>query len=306
MHPLVSRWRKFVLPQLIPSMTKVINLPNRQNKLNTQQGFTLIELMVGITIGLLVVATATGALMASRGISSTVSEASNLQQQAAYAFRVIGQQIRQAGSIQLDLNPSITQISTNDSNLAMIPVAFDPPDPTGARPPFNRSASSLSGTTDPTLTTGYQNYFEYTTTSSSTSLLRDCLGQNPATSSSGTLVATPVITSKFERKASTNELVCTSTGSNAAQAIIGNVTDMKVRYLEQASNISSMKYLNSNEVTNWSRIYAVEVCLELSGTDKISTSDAKYNNCSGTSTSYGDRMKMVFRNIYQVRSQGNA
>ena len=288
------------------TMIKTNNLPIKQIKLNPQKGVTLIELMVGITIGLLVVATATGALLASRGISSTVSEASNLQQQAAYAFRVMGQQIRQAGSIQLDLNPSISQISTSDSNAAMIPVAFDPPDPAGTRPPFNRSASTLSGGTEPSLTTGYQNYFEYTTTSSSTSLLRDCLGQNPATSSSGTLVATPVITSKFERKAATNELVCTSTGSNSAQPIIGNHTDMKVRYLEQASNASNMKYLNSNEVTNWSRIYAVEVCLELSGTDKISTSDTKYDNCSGTSTSYGDRMKMIFRNIYQIRSQGNS
>lgn len=278
----------------------------KNSKSMTQKGVTLIELMVGITIGLLVVATATGALMASRGISSTVSEASNLQQQASHAFRVIGQQIRQAGSIQLDLNPNIAQISTTDSNTAMIPVAFDPPDPTGARPPFNRASSTLSGSTDPSITTGYQNYFEYTTTSTSTSLLRDCLGQNPATASSGTLAATPMLTSRFERKASTNELVCTSTGSNTSQAIIGNLTDMTVRYLEQSNSGSNMRYLAAGEIDNWNRIYAVEICLELSGTEKISTPDAKYISCSGVSTSYGDRMKMIFRNIYQVRSQGNA
>ena len=59
-----------------------------------QRGLSLIELMVGIAIGLLVVAVAMGALMASRGISGTVSEATSMQQQAAYAFRVIGQQHR--------------------------------------------------------------------------------------------------------------------------------------------------------------------------------------------------------------------
>ena len=68
----------------------------------SQRGATLLELMVGITIGLLTVAVALGALMVSRGVSGTVSEASQLQQQASYAFRVIGQQLRQAGSRQLD------------------------------------------------------------------------------------------------------------------------------------------------------------------------------------------------------------
>ena len=68
-----------------------------------QTGVSLIELMVGISIGLLTVSVALGALMASRGISSTVSEVSQMQQQAAYAFRVIGQQLRQAGSVELNL-----------------------------------------------------------------------------------------------------------------------------------------------------------------------------------------------------------
>ena len=61
-----------------------------------QSGATLIELMVGITIGLLTVAVATGALMVSRTVSGTVTDASQLQQQASYAFRVLGQQLSAA------------------------------------------------------------------------------------------------------------------------------------------------------------------------------------------------------------------
>lgn len=280
--------------------------PTKSKSFRSQAGVSLIELMVGIIIGLLVVATAMGALMASRGISGTVSEASNLQQQASYAFRVMGQQIRQAGSIQLDLNPSIALVSAETSNLAMSPVAFDPPDPAGTRPTFSRASSTLTASTTPSFTTGYQNYFEGTTTSSSTSLLRDCLGQNPATASSGSLASTPVLSSKFERNSSTNELVCTGTGSNASQPIIGNVTDMKIQYLGQTSGSTTMTYQAADAISDWSRIYAIEVCLEISGTEKISTSNSKYTNCSGTSTTYGDRMKMIFKNIYQIRSQGNA
>lgn len=59
-----------------------------------QRGMTLIELMVGLAIGLLTISVALGALMVSRGVSGTVTDASQLQQQASYAFRVMGQQIR--------------------------------------------------------------------------------------------------------------------------------------------------------------------------------------------------------------------
>ena len=60
-----------------------------------QRGMSLIELMVGLAIGLLTISVALGALMVSRGVSGTVTDASQLQQQASYAFRVMGQQIRQ-------------------------------------------------------------------------------------------------------------------------------------------------------------------------------------------------------------------
>lgn len=285
--------------------TKAYNT-RRIHPLVGQQGVTLIELMVGIAIGLLVVAVAMGALIVSRGISGTVSEATSLQQQAAYAFRVIGQQIRQAGSMELNLNPSIALTPASGANPAMSPVAFDAPDPTGARPPFVRASSTLTGSTTPlSFTVGYQNYTEATVAASDTSLLRDCLGQNPALAASGSLSATPVLTSKFELDTTKNELACTDAGSSGKQAIIGNVTDMQVRYVEQAPGTTTLKYLPSSPLpSNWNNIYAIEVCLELTGTEPVSTPGATYKNCSGADTSYGDRLKMVFRNVYQIRSQG--
>lgn len=257
-----------------------------------QQGVTLIELLVGIAIGLLVVAVAMGALMASRGISGTVSEATSLQQEAAYAFRVMGQQIRQAGSIELSLTPDITlnaASSTNDP--AMTPVAFNAPD--GKNPQFNRALSTLSGDNTPSFTVGYQNYTEPTTTASAASMLRDCLGQNPTAA---------VLTSKFQRN-SKNELVCTGAGSSTAQPIIGNVTDMRIRYVRQNTVSNELQYLAAPP-TDWKNIYAIEICLELTGTEKTPTNAATYTNCNGKATAYGDRLKMVFRNLYQIRSQG--
>lgn len=85
----------------------------------SQKGVTLVELMVGIAIGLLVISVAVGALMVSRNISGTVSDATGIQQQAAYAMRVIGQQVRQAGSLRLNLDP------LNSGDDYLIPVALE-------------------------------------------------------------------------------------------------------------------------------------------------------------------------------------
>jgi len=51
-------------------------------------------------------------------------------------------------------------------------------------------------------------------------------------------------------------------------------------------------------------VYAVDVCIELTGSEITTTdSSATYKNCSGTSTAYGNRLKMVFHNVFQIRSQ---
>ncbi len=282
--------------------------PDRHRR--QQRGVTLLELMVGIAIGLIVVAVAMVALMTSRGITGTVSDATLLQQQASYAFRIIGQQIRQAGSLELSLAPSMVPASGVDA--AMSPVAFDPPDPTGARAQFDRASSTVTVTSasSPNFTVGFQNYAETVAPTPPASLptsgilLRDCLGQNPVASGS-TTPTYAVLTSKFERKASTNELVCTGRGSTGAQAIIGNVTDFQTRYVQQVPNTATLKYISdASTITQWSSIYAIEVCLELTGSEETPTPAATYINCSGTETSYGNRLKMVFRNVYQIRSQG--
>lgn len=272
--------------------------------LDRERGVTLIELMVGIAIGLLVIAVALGALMASRGITGTVSEATTLQQQAGYAFRVIGQQIRQAGSLELNLNPSIVLTPASGANPAMGPVAFDAPDPAGVRPPFSRASSTLKGDATPSFSVGYQNYTESTTAASTpVALLRDCLGQNKVTSG---IPDNPVLTSAFKRNAALNELVCNGTGGDSGeQAIIGNVTDLQMRYIQQAAGTTNLQYISdASTITNWGSVYAVEVCLELTGTEPIPDGSATYTNCSGNATAYGGRLKMVFRNVYQLRSQG--
>ena len=63
-----------------------------QKHLKFQAGLTLIELMIGLAVGLLVVAVATVSLLGSRSVTGAVSDISGIQQQAAYVMRTFGTQ----------------------------------------------------------------------------------------------------------------------------------------------------------------------------------------------------------------------
>jgi type IV pilus assembly protein PilW len=273
-----------------------------------QRGVTLIELMVGITIGLLTVTVALSALMVSRSVSGTVTDSTQMQQQAAYAFRVIGQQVRQAGSIKLNLAFSKNAGQSID---AADLVAFETD--------FARATNTILGKDTPganeyQLKLGYQNYAEPTFPSAaSTSLFKDCLGDHP----SATIIQSGFILVKAAG-AATGELKCAGS-NNTVQPIISKVADFQVRYLVQGgtgTGAPTIQYSTATEVeavgigNQWPTVFGVEVCLELVGDETINTTGTTYRDCGWKSgdaeKDRGNRLRMVFRNTYQLRSQGSA
>lgn len=296
----------------MPGMTHLHQRPS------VQRGVTLIELMVGITIGLLTIAVAMGALMVSRGVSGTVSDASEIQQQAAYAFRVIGRQMRQAGSLKLKLSAA-KDPSDKSPPLEADPVAFETDyKDTDDASTFSLATDTLSGKDAPgtgeyKLTVGYRNYTEPVYTSASEqSLQRNCLGENGTNA---------LVQSNFVLNTATNELRCAGTGQ--PQPVIGNVANFQVRYLMQTAagtGAPQMRYVDATTVggpgsTGWAQVFAVEVCLVLYGNEPIDLpAGSTYTDCDGATAvdlttlaaPRNRRMHMVFRNIYQLRSQGLA
>ena len=288
-----------------------------------QRGVTLVELLVGITIGLLTIAVAMGALMVSRGVTGSVSDVSDLQQQASQAFRMIGSQLRQTGSIRLKL--SATKLDSDTSPpLAGEPVAFETDfvDPGNPSIKFTLATDSLSGLDSPSaseykLTTGYRNYAELvylrvdpTAPAGPESVLRNCLGEG------GTAA---LIQSQFVLNVATNELRCAANGQE--QPIVRNVANFQVRYLMQTAagtGNPNLRYVNAATVgapgtPGWARVFAVEVCLVIYGSERLNLpAGSTYTDCDGATavdlTTLAEprsgRMHMVFRNIYQLRSQG--
>ena len=258
-----------------------------QKHLKFQAGLTLIELMIGLAVGLLVVAVATVSLLGSRSVTGAVSDISGIQQQAAYVMRTFGTQLRQAGSLYLDLGL----------------------DADGKGEITSATAFQLRGSTDTAIAenngsvtirfTGY----EEPTFANAGPISRNCLGA-PGSIPAGT---TASIESIFTLNGT--DLRCND------QPIAQNVAAFQVRYLLQGTDQDdpTMLYTNSAGVADWNRVQGVEVCLVLFGTERIDVpaGGVSYTGCDGNAvditTLAGDRtnrMHYVFRNVFQLRSQG--
>ena len=256
-----------------------------------QRGFGLVELMVGLAIGLLIVAAGLGSIIVSRVLSGTVGEASTMQQQASYAFRVMGQQIRQAGGRML--KPA--------QDAAEYGVFEEAPTLSSHVPVQGKSAPDAN---EFALELVYQNTEDrsYPLASGQPQmqpLLRNCLGESLAAASAA------VVQSRF--KLDGGNLVCA--GSGAPQVLISGVAAMEVRYLMQpaaAAGAQAFTYVPAESMTtakDWLRVYAVEVCLELVGTENIDTAGATYTRCDHTQAARNNRLRMVFRNTFFINNR---
>ena len=259
-----------------------------QKHLKFQAGLTLIELMIGLAVGLLVVAVATVSLLGSRSVTGAVSDISGIQQQAAYVMRTFGTQLRQAGSLYLDLGLD----ADGDGEIT------------------SATAFQLRGSTDTAIAenngsvtirfTGY----EEPTFANAGPISRNCLGA-PGSIPAGT---TTSIESIFTLNGT--DLRCND------QPIAQNVAAFQVRYLLQGTDQDdpTMLYTNREGVADWNRVQGVEVCLVLFGTERIDVpaGGASYTGCDGSTAvnittlaaPRTNRMHYVFRNVFQLRSQG--
>lgn len=252
------------------------------------RGLSLLELLVGVAIGFLVVIAGLSAVIAVRGVSGTVSEASALQLQASSALRIIGQQVRQSGGRMLKPADDPMEFGVFDENAAL-----------GSYLPVQGKESPGSG--QYALEVLYQNTADKSFPllkgkPQLQPLLRNCLGEDadPA--------AAPVVLSRFRLRG--NDLVCAGAGD--PQVLISGVADFHVRYLLQSGASGSAPawtYVSADPLTSaakWKPVYGVEVCLELFGSESIDTVGTSYQRCDGTSAVRGNRLRMVFRNTFFI------
>ena len=278
-------------------------LPKTQQ---TQRGLSLVEMMVGLTIGLLVVMAAMGTFVINLQASSTVSDSYTLANAGNSAMRLIASNIKQAGAMEMDQN-----------NVTGNGVLFRLGVPRGRGALGDALVSGTEGAAgDPdTLTASYQHRLNGAVDARVT---RDCLGASPGN-------VAELITNTFYLNGV--ELRCRGSVNPAApQALVGDidnpsrdvaVIDFQVWYwvTNELTRVDPLplvqRRLDATEVTatggwgaingGWAAVTAVEVCLHLRGA-KTGYPSGTFTNCAGNSTSTGERLHQVFRGTYKVRN----
>lgn len=272
----------------------------------SQRGASLIELMVGITIGMLVVLAATSTVMVTRQGSSSVSDRYRLTMAGNNAMRLLSSTIRQAGSTEFEQPGGVNN-----------PVKLFDSQYRGASADGTAIVSGTEGGagTD-TLTVSYQQRVSANATGTYVSeVTSDCLGNGAGLPTGGN--PPERIDNIFQ--VTTVELRCqgrrgvANTDIAAAQALVGDnsrpteevaVVDFQVRYLAQDAT-GSTRLVTATDVAGlggWGVISAVEVCLHLRGV-RADYPTSNFTNCAGTSVSNGGRLHQIFRNTYRLRSK---
>jgi len=277
-----------------------------------QRGISLIELMIGLVVGLLVVAVASGTLVVSRKVAGTVSDVSEIQQQGTYIMRLLGQQIRQAGELRLvlyidDISPVSAAREDSFKPVGLLDEAkrFEPEISGGLygvkEEVDNQPILGFVNADDALAGTLHRQNEERM-------WMANCMGIDTR--------GGPIL-SRF--LLSGTDLKCNDGSGSSDQPIAGNVADFKTLYsIEekgQDGKFKAIKYRKSTGMSDndWRKVRSVEVCMTLFGSEPIEMSDdASYMDCDGKKVEYKNipdvelrkRMHMTFRNVFQLRSKG--
>lgn len=238
-------------------------------------GTTLVELMVGLSLASLAIAAAIACLLVARNAAATVSELAALQQQTSHALRVLGAQIRPAGSAELQSSggDALRYRFAMQTSGEALPAAVS-----GTDGDKGASDSLQLLQTSPPLMPSQQ---------------RDCLGQKVA---AGVAMKTSFAVTK-------GSLRCQSL--NQTQPLVAGVTAFKLRYRVRQGD--QVRVLSAGEVTAgqlWPAVTALEVCLDLHGTQINRDTVRQYTNCTGTKASTEGRPTLVTRKLFVLKAAG--
>lgn len=209
-------------------ITKHPHFPARLTlRRSAERGVSLLELMVGLTIGLIVSVAAAGSLVYLQTSARTVSEATRMQQDASLAFDAIGRFVRPTRSVGLVPASGDTVTFTPQSSYAAL----------------DSSGLALRGKD--------ANGFEVAHPAGPNGISTDCMGNGP-------LGASTLVTA-FEWR--DNGLHCASNG--VEHRVLDGVAQWVVHYGVRNPSNRSLRYRTFASDIAWADVESVRVCMVL-------------------------------------------
>lgn len=240
-------------------------------------GFTLVEVLVALVIGMLVVLAAVASLLGTRRTALTGGDVDELHQASVLAFRVLGQQIRQAGYFPIDPSESSFYFDVGrPTGLESDPVFF-----------AIKGQEAQKASEQDSLRIGYAPNPDHQ---------KDCIGQLAG----GANVR--LITNEFSVK--DGVLRCKGSGSATAQPIVSGVERFDVQYGIGAGDAERVaSYVDAAAAGDFKQVRTVRVCLQLVGTSR-GNPGGSHLDCDGSQqTSRDGRLRRSYTAVFALRNR---
>ena len=248
-----------------------------------QQGYTLPELLIGMTLGLLVIAAATSAYGTSKQTWNAMAAADAVHANARVAMRNIREQAHMAGASFLS---AISHSTSNQANADAIDfnVVLSPSDDVG-----QAALAGVNGTKNiESLTLGHWRALDAI----------DCQGNTGSTHTSV----------RNDYKLNTNkELSCKdiNPSNSTYQALAEGVEDFQLRYAEATPSMQTIQWKTANQVTDMSQVLAIEVCLRVASISTVhnTTPNTNIKGCQDEALPSDGRVRRTFKRVMALRNR---
>lgn len=249
-------------------------LQTRPMNTNTHhhRGHTLPELLIGLTLGLWVIAAATSAYGISKQSWAVMAAADAVHANARVVMRSVQEQSQRAGAAYLEAAPD---------NTVRLTASEETGHPALAGVNGSKGIESLS--------LGHWRAVGAI----------DCQGNASSTQAS----------LRDEYKLNTSkELTCKDLDlpGSTYQALAEGVEDFQVRYAQANPIDHTLQWLHADQVSAMSQVMAIEVCVRMASPLSVNTTapiGAAHTGCSGEALVADGRLRRVFKQIFSLRNR---
>jgi type IV pilus assembly protein PilW len=237
-------------------------------------GYTLPELLMGLALGLLVIAAATASYATSLQTWRAMEAADAVHANARAALRSIREQAHMAGAAYL--------IASNQPGRFSVTV-------TAADDVGQSALDGVNGSKYvESLTLGHWHALDAI----------DCQGNTGSSH--------PSVRNQY--KLNTNkELSCKDLhlSNSTYQALAEGVEDFQLQYAEANPGTQTIQWKTADQVTDMARVLAVDVCLRVASVSAVHhiKPNANATDCQGDALPSDGRMRRIFRRVIALRNR---
>lgn len=278
------------------------------------RGFSLVELMVSMVIGLVIIGAAFSTYLGNRGGARQTAALAQLTDDATTAFGILRSQIAMAGYSQ---PTAVNAAGTLDRRLTGITVL-------GCEGGFANNAittAAVNSVTCVTPPTGTSNattpdalLVRYEADMTNTPIVKNAANVSRPSDCQGTSIAddgtlnAAIADNRFRVDTGSAELECSGSGLSSqgsarqADPLVQNIVDMQLTYGMSSTGTGVVdRYVKANDVgvpgtagydTAWQKVVAVRVCLLVRSTDAVLDAPTAFRGCDGSVTTRSNDRRM--------------